>query len=100
MQLSTVAHYKDERYLHSIPMQEHTGVRDELARERTALANERTLLSYGRTALGVFALALFVFKFAPTDINIALGTAISVAAVLVYIYGLRRYKSTSSRISS
>ena len=54
---------------------ESTGLRDELALDRTDLANERTLLSYIRTALGVAGLAVVILKFMPAGLKMFLGAA-------------------------
>lgn len=75
------------------------GLRDELARERTALANQRTLLAYGRTALGLLATAFLIFRFGNSDVALTLGPLSLTGALFVMLWGVRSYKGASSRLN-
>ena len=77
---------------------ESTGLRDELALDRTDLANERTLLSYIRTALGVAGLAVVIFKVMPAGWNIFLGAASAATAFAIGTFGIRRFITLREKI--
>ena len=85
------------RHLHL--MTEETILRDKLALDRTQLANERTFLAYARTALALVVLAAFIFRFSPTPSGVALGLLALVAAGGVIVWGVRKYRTVSVRIS-
>ena len=67
--------------------------RDYLAIDRTLLANERSFLAYVRTAVTVFIGAISLIKFFDEPLVKVLGEILLAGSVLIFIQGLRRYKS-------
>lgn len=66
-------------------------LRDILALERTRLANERTLLTYARTSLYLVVGGVALIKLEEFDNTKAIGVAILVGSVLLFLFGIYRY---------
>lgn len=77
-----------------------TELRDALALERTRLANERTVLAYLRTALAFAGIGVAAMQlFDSVAWTIAAWASIGVA-VLLLLFGLRRYGRVSQELSA
>ena len=97
--LSTMAIGAKILYYQQMTQEDLAKNRTDLAKDRTLLANQRTFLSYMRTTLAVVALAVLIFKFTPIIIGIPLGTITMAFALILFLYGIKSYKTMNSKIS-
>lgn len=70
-----------------------TLLRDMLAIDRTKMANERTLLAYVRTALAVAVVGATLIQFFDNVTATIAGVGFIVAAVVMLVIGVRRFRS-------
>jgi putative membrane protein len=73
-------------------------LRDHLAIDRTALANERTFLAYIRTALTLLVVGASFIKFFDSLALEVVGWAFMPVGVVVFAYGVRRYRRVQALI--
>ena len=82
-------------------LMEETGVRDNLALERTLLANERTFLAYVRTSLSLLAGGAVMLQFFPENLPVvASAWFLVVAGGAALVVGLRRFLSVRVRLKN
>lgn len=75
-------------------------LRDTLALERTRLANERTLLTYGRTSLYLVVGGVALLKVEQFENTKAIGIAILILSLLLFLFGVYRYVRLRKKIKS
>lgn len=74
------------------------------ATRRTFLANERTYLAWWRTGLACMAAALGIGRLlpevtdGPTDLAIAAGIVFALLGIVVFAYGLARYRRVDAAL--
>src|SRR6185503_13987434 len=73
--------------------------RDYLAIDRTLLANERSFMAYIRTAMTVFIAAISLIKFFDSELVKLMGEIFLAGSIVIFIQGLRRYKSKENILS-
>lgn len=73
--------------------------RDYLAIDRTLLANERSFLAYIRTALTLFIASISLIKFFDAQPVKLVGEIFLAGAIVIFMQGLRRYKSKENILS-
>lgn len=78
---------------------EASGLRDQLAVERTRLANERTFLAYVRTALGLLGAGAVLLQLVPGLLATGGGTALMLAGLVVLVIGVARFRQVRRRLS-
>jgi putative membrane protein len=75
-------------------------LRDALALERTRLANERTVLAYLRTALAFAGVGVAAMQLFDSVAWVVAGWAAIGLAVLLLLFGLRRYRRVHQELSA
>lgn len=72
--------------------------------ERTRLANERTYLAWWRTGIAALAAGFAVGRVVPEVVGgrswpyVALGTALTAAGLLAFVYGAARYRELATAL--
>lgn len=72
--------------------------------ERTRLANERTYLAWWRTGIAALAAGFAVGRVVPEVVGgrswpyVALGTALTAAGLLAFVYGAVRYRELAAAL--
>jgi len=72
--------------------------------ERTRLANERTYLAWWRTGIAALAAGFAVGRVVPEVVGgrswpyVALGTALTVAGLVAFVYGAARYRELAASL--
>lgn len=79
---------------------ENTGLRDQLANDRTHLANERTLMAFIRTALAFIGLGLFLLKFYSGIYAVILSVSGGVVGLLLLVIGISRFNKMRKKLDS
>jgi putative membrane protein len=78
---------------------EDTGLRDELAMERTRLANERTVLAYVRTSLALLGGGAALLHFFPDYLWLhATAWTLMLFGTMSLIVGIRRFVGVNERL--
>ena len=75
-------------------------LRDALALERTRLANERTVLAYLRTALAFAGAGIAAMQLFNSVAWIVAAWAAVGLAILLLLFGLRRYRRVRQELSA